>query len=264
MGYTAEKLVAIALAEVGYLEKRTNEQLDDKTANAGYNNYTKYGRDLYAAGYYNGNKNGIAWCDQFNDWCHYMAADKDAKLAQQTICQTGSMGAGCKYSANYYRNAGRFFKTPKVGDQIFFGKTGQESHTGIVVKVTSTEVFTVEGNTRGGVGVIANGGGVYAKSYALNDENISGYGRPKYDEVKKEETKVNIELDILKNGSAGEQVETLQRLLSTYGYKLGSKNPFDGKFGKMTEDAVKAFQKDNGLFVDGVVGKKTWAKLLGV
>lgn len=74
---------------------------------------------------------------------------------------------------------------------------------------------------------------------------------------------MNIELSVLKKGSTGEQVETLQRLLSTYGYKLGSRNPFDGKFGQMTEDAVRAFQKDNGLYVDGIVGAKTWAKLLG-
>lgn len=53
---SVEKLLEIALNEVGYLEKKTNSQLDDKTANAGYNNYTKYARDLYNAGYYNGNK----------------------------------------------------------------------------------------------------------------------------------------------------------------------------------------------------------------
>lgn len=39
------KLIKTAEAEVGYLEKATNAQLDSKTANAGYNNYTKYARD---------------------------------------------------------------------------------------------------------------------------------------------------------------------------------------------------------------------------
>lgn len=48
----------IALAEKGYHEKASNSQLDDKTANSGNKNYTKYARDLFAAGYYNGNKNG--------------------------------------------------------------------------------------------------------------------------------------------------------------------------------------------------------------
>ena len=56
----ASDVIAIALAEVGYKEKASNSQLDDKTANAGSNNYTKYARDLKNAGYYNGNKNGYA------------------------------------------------------------------------------------------------------------------------------------------------------------------------------------------------------------
>lgn len=38
----------------------------------------------------------------------------------------------------------------------------------------------------------------------------------------------------------------------------------DGKFGKNTQTAVKAFQKKNGLVADGVVGYNTWKKILGV
>ena len=45
-------IVTIALAEVGYWEKASNASLDDKTANAGAANWTKYARDLAAAGYY--------------------------------------------------------------------------------------------------------------------------------------------------------------------------------------------------------------------
>ena len=43
-------IVTIALAEVGYWEKASNASLDDKTANAGAANWTKYARDLAAAG----------------------------------------------------------------------------------------------------------------------------------------------------------------------------------------------------------------------
>lgn len=54
---------------------------------------------------------------------------------------------------------------------------------------------------------------------------------------------------ILKLGSKGDQVKTLQRFL-----KLTD----DGDFGPKTESAVKAWQKSNGLKDDGVVGPKTW------
>ena len=41
-----KKVIEIALKEVGYLEKRSNKNLNSKTANAGSNNYTKYWNDL--------------------------------------------------------------------------------------------------------------------------------------------------------------------------------------------------------------------------
>ena len=45
MNSQIEKLLLTAQAEINYLEKKTNSQLDDKTANAGDNNFTKYARD---------------------------------------------------------------------------------------------------------------------------------------------------------------------------------------------------------------------------
>ena len=236
MAYTVGKLIKIAEAEVGYLEKETNANLDSKTANAGDENYTKYARDLRKAGYYNGNKNGYAWCDVFVDWLFYQLCGKDATKAQKMICQTGPYGAGCTWSARYYRNAGRFYTTPKVGDQIFFGSKGSEYHTGIVYKVSNTKVYTIEGNTSGASGVVANGGGVCKKSYTLIHSKIAGYGRPLYDEEEttKEETTVNIELTVLSNGAEGEQVKTLQRLLMAVGYKLPEYGA-DGDFGGETD-----------------------------
>lgn len=280
MALTASKLIEIALAEVGYLEKETNSQLDNKTANAGDENWTKYARDLYAAGYYNGNKNGYAWCDVFVDWLFLQLCGKDAKKAEEIICQTGDYGAGCTFSMRYYKNAGRFFSSPKPGDQIFFGSGSNSSHTGIVYKVDSSNVYTIEGNTSGASGVVANGGGVCKKSYSLNYSKIIGYGRPRYDEetgqtetktettttTSKGETTVNIELTVLKNGSSGEQVKTLQRLLMALGFEMKSNSGkvygVDGSFGGATENAVKAFQKSEKLSVDGIVGKNTWGKLL--
>lgn len=181
--YTVNKLLQIALGEVGYLEKKSNSNLDSKTANAGSKNYTKYARDLANAGYYQSSKQGYAWCDVFVDWCHYMASGKDSDEAQDIIYQTGPYGAGCTYSLRYYKAAGRFHKdNPKPGDQIFFGNSEKDvTHTGIVVKVANGKVYTVEGNTSSAAGVVANGGGVFEKSYDIDYKKIVGYGRPKYD-----------------------------------------------------------------------------------
>lgn len=189
-----ERLIATARAEVGYLEKASNSQLDSKTGNAGYNNFTKYARDLDRLGVYNGPKNGYAWCDVFADWCFIQTFGLD--LAMQLTCQPmGGYGAGCTESARYYRQRGRVFKTgPQPGDQIFFTSDGGSTmyHTGIVVAVGGGRVTTVEGNTSSAAGVVANGGAVREKSYSINYNQIGGYGRPDYSIVPEEDDDMDV------------------------------------------------------------------------
>jgi peptidoglycan hydrolase-like protein with peptidoglycan-binding domain len=62
----------------------------------------------------------------------------------------------------------------------------------------------------------------------------------------------------VKKGSTGAAVRMLQRLLADFGYDPGE---VDGDFGAKTEKAVREFQGDFGLDVDGIVGPKTWAAL---
>lgn len=173
VGYSAKDLIAIALAEVGYKEKKTNAQLDTPDANAGSNNWTKFARDLNAAGYYNGNKNGYAWCDCFVDWCFFRMCGSKAK-AEAMECQTGDLGAGCTYSMQYYKNAGRLDMNPKEGDQIFFRYSGNSGadHTGIVISVGASQIVTVEGNS---------GDQVRKNTYARSDKTIVGFGHPRFD-----------------------------------------------------------------------------------
>lgn len=171
--YTVKRLLEIAIAELDYCEKASNFQLDDKTANAGKNNWTKYARDLHQAGYYNGNKNGFAWCDMFVDWVFYKLCGSNAAKAQELQCQTGPYGAGCTWSAKYYKQQGRYHTTnPQPGDQVFFGRDGEYEHTGIVEHVQNGTLHTIEGNTSNKVA---------RKTYSLASVYILGYGRPKFD-----------------------------------------------------------------------------------
>src|SRR5699024_3096406 len=62
----------------------------------------------------------------------------------------------------------------------------------------------------------------------------------------------------LRRGSKGSQVSELQKRLNELGYNAGK---VDGSFGPATYNAVVAFQKANGLTVDGIVGKNTINKL---
>ena len=63
---------------------------------------------------------------------------------------------------------------------------------------------------------------------------------------------------VIKQGNRGDTVRTIQRKLKNWGYYKGS---VDGIFGVKTKEAVKYFQRKNGLAVDGIVGKKTLAAL---
>ena len=273
-----DDVINIALAEVGYQEKRSNASLDDKTANAGANNWTKYARDLAAAGYYNGNKNGYAWCDCFVDWCFFKAFG--AVEGQRIQCQTGPLGAACIYSAQYYQQKGRYDQTPRIGDQVFFHAGGTIGHTGIVVAVTSSTITTVEGNS---------GDQVKKNTYNRNIGYIAGYGHPLYDGQASarpdEETPVaegpavaeepsvvetsgtitvSVESKELSNGSIGPQVKTLQRLIRASGANPGI--DVDGEFGPITKAGVIYLQKrcfpGQEAEWDGIVGRKTWAAIL--
>lgn len=269
---TIKELVALAESEVGYLEKRSNSQLDDKTANAGDKNFTKYQRDMDAVeGFYNTKKQGFSWCDIFVDWCFVKIFGVEEAL--RLLCQPRkSMGAGCDKSAGYYKEKGRWFTTPEIGDQIFF-KSAQYAfaHTGLVVGVDTRFVYTVEGNTSGASGVIANGGGVRKKKYERSDTSIVGYGRPLWTAAEKVGVPsspaaaapvvktVSMAIRQLSKGMKGNDVKTLQILLNAYGCDCGSA---DGDFGTKTETGSKKFQTQFRLGADGIAGSKTWNKLL--
>ena len=63
----------------------------------------------------------------------------------------------------------------------------------------------------------------------------------------------------IREGSRGEDVKRLQTLLNNEGYSLD----VDGIFGEKTQSAVRQYQRNQGLGVDGIVGTNTWGALTG-
>ncbi len=257
MAVNKQTVINIALAEEGYLEKRTNSNLDHPTANAGSGNWTKYARDLdNIPGFYNGKKNGFAWCDIWVDWCFVQSYG--AATAKQLLCQPdNSAGAGCTYSANYYKQKGQFYYSPQVGDQIFFGSASECTHTGLVWKYDNEKVYTIEGNTSGASGVVANGGGVCRKSYPLNYSKIVGYGRPNYGNGAVTITPTTV---IKPSASAqiSGRIDTVKEVQTWLNRDYSAGLVIDGKYGDLTKTAlVKVLQKSLGVTVDGKYGKRT-------
>lgn len=169
-----EKVLTIAEQEIGYLEKKSNAQLDDKTANAGLNNYTKYARDLYPS------LQAQPWCDMFVDWCFVKSfGNVDAKRL------LGGFSAYTPTSAAYFKKMNQYHKTPAVGDQIFFRNSTRINHTGLVSEIRLGKIITIEGNTSAGQSVIPNGGAVCQKEYHINHGSIDGFGRPDWSMVEK-------------------------------------------------------------------------------
>lgn len=148
-----------------YLEKRTNAYLDDFQKNAGYNNYTKFARDVDNWG--QPGCQAQPWCAEYQFW-------KLVKILGITRALK-IMGGGfynCVSITNHAKANGTWHSSPKVGALVIF-RNG--SHVGSVRSFNNTTVYTNEGNTSSVAGVVANGGAVRNKSYSINDSAIDGY-----------------------------------------------------------------------------------------
>ena len=295
MANTVDKAVQAALQEVGYLEKKSDSQLESKTANAGSANYTKYGK-WYGL-------NPDLWCAMFLCWVFNKAYGK--KAAKQLLA--GKFSAACEEIRQNFISKNQYHTSaPRVGDIVFFKGTRHAgaNHIGLVVDASGETVYTVEGNTSGGSQVIDNGGGVAKKSYAQSYSRIRGYGRPAYDGLPASKapasaqtgaasqktpayTKKQFIRDIQaaigakKDGIAGPEtlsktvtvsktknrkhpaVAPIQKYLNALGYGCGAA---DGIAGPKFDAAVRAYQKANRCIFDGEItaGKNTWRSLLGL
>ncbi len=293
MAYPSD-IIRTAKAYIGYHEKASNRDLDSMTGNSGSGNYTKFARDLDKISFFNGPKQGFDWCAVYYDALHVYTLG-DGASARSALYQPNAKyncGAGCTQQAGYYRDANAFFSDPRPGDQIFYGKTGDEAHTGLVVEVTGTEIVTIEGNVSNAVRLLR---------HKLTDKNIVGYGRPRYQSNDPCAVHVVVAGDTLNDiagdygttadriaeengiadpnqitvgevlifrkgdkkwttgdvfcryGDSGTAVKMLQALLKHRGLDV----VYDGYFGAETRSAVMVWQRSKDITVDGVVGDET-------
>lgn len=109
-----------------------------------------------------------------------------------------------------------------------------------------------------------------ATKWLMKDSNLDKLAKAeaeviaRYFRVAEKEIKTTaVELPVLSLCMKSATVKALQTLLIGYGYSCG-KAGADGDFGNNTYKALKNYQKDKGLTVDGCCGTKTWSSLLGV
>lgn len=185
--FSVQPIINWAENERNYTEKDSLTDLNDKTKNAGDDNYTKYSQEVDALDVFSTQVQGQPWCATWvtDGFINTYGVDKGLDM----LCQPSknSNAACCGDAAEYYQKAGRWYTSPQVGDQVFFKTTKyQYAHTGIVTEITNTEVTTIEGNTSSEKGVVSNGGAVTKKHYPVGYSGFKGFGRPKY-EAKQEE-----------------------------------------------------------------------------
>lgn len=220
-----DKLIQIAKNEVGYLEKASNSQLDSKTANAGSNNYTKYWRDVKPS------YQGQPWCAGFVSWCFMKAfgQEKAKELLKHwpyVYCPTlGNL---------FTKNA-----NPKIGDIVIFYRNGTFTHTGIVTAVIGDMFYTIEGNTSGASGIIANGGGVCAKSYLNSQMPGTKFCTPNYSLVK--DTTPVSDSDTVKKQNTRAYIAQIKK--DTKCYTKSNKNSPSKLFPKLKKGAVVEVMK---------------------
>ena len=212
----------------------------------GKNNANKYGE---AYGWDN-----VAWCVIFVWWVFM-------ECGASMLFYGGKKTASCTAVYKWAKQAGLIVNkySAKPGDLVLFKfSSDPPDHIGIIESAGASRLVTIEGNTSSGnSGSQANGDGVYRRYRSYSQ--VYAVIRPKYDTVKGTVKTVNVTLPLLKQGSAGASVRTLQTLLNAKGYNCGK---VDGDFGPDTAEAVYKLQKAAGLYADKEVGRDTWTQIL--
>lgn len=249
MENTSNIVIRIALNEEGYLEKKSNSQLDCKTANAGSANYTKYGK-WYGL-------NPALWCAMFICWIFNEAYGETA--AKKLLA--GKFSAACEeIRQNFIGKKQYHTSNPQIGDIIFFKGTRHAgaNHIGIITDVSQGRIYTIEGNTSGGSYVIDNGGGVAKKSYGITYSKILGYGRPAYDSLPDQNTANIANASSTKKPAAKPETTPTK----TPAAKPSAASSDTAAYTK--KQFIRDVQSVTGAKTDGIAGPETLSKTITV
>ena len=214
-----------------------NKIIELATAQLG-NNYTTYCKDM-------GYNYRIEWCACFISW-----------LAEKLgITDIIPVDMSCNSQIKKFKALGVWHTDSNIqsGDILYYDwdSSGDADHVGIVISNTNGILTVIEGN-KGNEPYDCVG----KREIGCNSSLIFGYARPKY-----RSDGVSISFPTIRKSDIGTAVKVLQLALVAYEYNIGKYGP-DGEFGSDTENAVKRFQKNSGIEVDGIVGRDTWSKLM--
>lgn len=167
-----------------------------------------------------------AWCSIFVNW----------------ICKELDLPRSNKVTARSWVNVGTTVRDPRPGDVVVFWRehiNSWKGHVGFFLGYSAdlSQVFCLGGNQSNSVSVDAYGAEKVLRFQRIEKAELIGVPKP-----------------VLKLGSHGDEVFKLQKFLKLKGYDCGDP---DSHFGPKTEIALKLFQADHQLTVDGVYGAQS-------
>lgn len=214
---------------------------EGRTSGGIWNNTTKFGKRY--------GWNGVAWC-QIYVWCIFQDADAGS-LVPKT--------AGCQQAWDWFHARKRTGSTPRAAALIYFGPG---RHVGIVKSYTGSTVTYISGNTNDHPGGPANS----VEEHTVSRSAPHGYAYPAYEGSSRPSSpaprppagggpswpgRLITQPPIMSGGD----VRTWQEQMRRRGWSIA----VDGRYGPDSEAICRAFQREKGLEVDGIVGPRAWA-----
>lgn len=222
------------------------------------NNANSYGGDIYVSIHLNaGGGHGT------EVYTHGGKEIKEARDVLNNICSLGYSNRGIKeedlYVINHTKMTAMLIECCFIDSQDDMNKYNAEDIANAIVKGlvgegSNATVDNIQNNNS------RSSGFNEWLSRLQNECNLQGFSNQKVDGLKGEDS-VN-GCPVLHYGAEGNITRLLQEKLQSLGYDCGG---LDGKFYDKTSEAVKQFERDNGLSVDegyGVVGNEVWSYLI--